>query len=119
MALDFVLLHLADPHAAPRCEKYIDIHYSWRLETRSSIVAGSADLRPYIEATLLSVIGRRLANATVDRPSFMLRLKCEENLYLWIVPHRSDDFMVEGTESAVPWYVGGHAIDDALTPGLT
>jgi hypothetical protein len=109
VGLDFALLHLPGADAEPRREKYLDVSCPWRLETRASVLAGDGDSAPFIAHAIQILRGRRLNNATIYRPSYMTRLDFDD-LFLWLFPSRSTDFMIDGAHR-VPWYVGGHAFD--------
>ena len=79
------------------------------METKTEVIVGRGDEDETVESRLPVLVGKRVVQTRVYRPSYMVNIQFTDDLRLWIFPDNSRDYAIE-SEYGVHWFVSGRAI---------
>lgn len=96
-------------------EAWLIVECPWRLEDEAGVLCGWEDEEDDIPTKTSVLIGQQAEEPTVRRPGFDLTLSFTNGYRLRVFPDCLGYFSDDTASFAIPWYVGGKAIE-ALGP---
>lgn len=109
LLLDFGTRQPPDQEGYRHPDYGLVVECSWRLESRTEVLAGFFDEAEDIEAAIRTCVGRSVVRARSFPPSYMMRLNLSGGITLWDFSDRTGPYAADG-DSRVPWYFAGRLV---------
>jgi hypothetical protein len=111
LLLDFGALRLAHPSGVELPAIGLVAECPWRLDSQTNVIVGYGDPAEIGAARLQECIGKSVTGVTIYKPSYMLRLKLEGDLVIWVFPDDSRRFSNDTDFNRSSWYIAGYTVD--------